>query len=123
MKTFMDTRILVSEAKSVDEAMRAVSQILNRLNKTGTPLVLGLLDFNTPNSTWKERMEDHVNFIARFNALSPDRAAVIVTMPDRAKATGGNRCTAVPPHVVVSAPPSVTSGKLGGFRRGPEGIR
>jgi hypothetical protein len=119
----MGTRILVSEAKSVAEAMRAVSQMLNKLNKTGTPLVLGLLDFNTPNSTFKDRVDDHVTFIARFNALSPDRAAIIVTMPDRAKATGGNRCTVVPPHVVMSAPPSLTSGKLAGFRCGPKGIR
>ena len=88
-KTFMETRMLVSDAESTDEAMRSVVQMANKLNKTTTTtLLMGLVDFNSPSSLCKERMEELCNFISRFSGLKPDHSAVFITMPDRAKAAG-----------------------------------
>jgi len=89
IEEFMKCRAQVATATNIDDAMKAISGMLEKVAtckaELGKPLILGLCDFNVASSTFGESIEQLVNFMNRIISLNPQRSAVLTTTPDKAK--------------------------------------
>lgn len=89
IEAHMVEKLTVHDAENIDDAIKAVVNKMKHMQredpKKQDPLVLGMCDFNTPHSTYKETVEAAIAFIGRLTAENPEGTAVVVTMPDRPK--------------------------------------
>lgn len=78
----------IDSARNIDDAMKAVcaySKTIRHEDATQDLLVLGVVDFNQPDSTRGDMVQTLSAFVSRLNGVNAEKTCVIVVTPERAK--------------------------------------